>query len=179
MFTMSQPTTQIRPETLADCKAIWNLNQAAFESRAEADLVDALRAGGFVAASLVADEAGETIGHILFSRLVIHSASGAVAALALAPMAVHPSRQRRGVGSQLVTEGLATCRKLGHRIVTVLGHPGFYSRFGFSADLACPLISPFGDGEAWMALELVPGSLRNVSGRVEYALPFLALKQEG
>ena len=69
-------------------------------------------------------------------------------------------------------EGLEVCRKRGRRIVVVLGHPEFYPRFGFSSELATSLESPFGDGEAWMALELVPGSLAGTVGRVEYSPPF-------
>ena len=64
------------------------------------------------------------------------------------------------------------CRKKGHKIVVVLGHTEFYPRFGFSAELAQPLESPFGGGEAWMAMELVSGALAGVEGRVEYPPPF-------
>jgi len=109
---------------------------------------------------------------ILFSRLPIVTEGGTVDALSLAPMAVLPSHQRQGVGSRLVEAGLETCRENGHKIVVVLGHPDFYPRFGFSADLAQPLESPFGGGEAWMAMELVPGALAGVEGRVEYPAPF-------
>ncbi len=87
-------------------------------------------------------------------------------------MAVLPDHQRRGVGSRLVADGLLACRQAGHRIVLVLGHPEFYPRFGFSADLAQTLESPFGSGAAWMALELVPGAMAGVQGRVEYPPPF-------
>jgi putative acetyltransferase len=87
-------------------------------------------------------------------------------------MAVLPDFQRRGIGSKLVEAGLEACRKQGHKIVVVLGHPDFYPRFGFSAELAQPLKSPFGGGEAWMAMELVPGALEGVVGRVEYPPPF-------
>src|SRR5690606_22745960 len=103
----------------------------------------------------------------LFSDLPIITTSGTVPALALAPMAVLPEFQRQGIGSELVRRGLDVCREQGHRIVIVLGHPDFYPRFGFSSDLAQPLLSPF-SGEAWMALELVPGALEGVAGRVEY-----------
>ena len=89
-------------------------------------------------------------------------------AVSLAPMAVLPDHQRQGIGSKLVLGGLEACREQGHKIVVVLGHPDFYPRFGFSAELARPLENPFGDGEAWMALEFVPGTLAGVEGRVEY-----------
>lgn len=163
---------EIRPEQAADREAIWNVNHAAFETDAEADLVDSLRDGGFVEVSLVAKVDGQIVGHILFSRLPIVTETRTVDAVSLAPMAVLPSYQRRGIGSRLFEAGLQACRDSGHRIVVVLGHPEFYPRFGFSADLARPLESPFGGGDAWMALELAPGALAGIKGRVKYPPPF-------
>lgn len=167
-------TVAIRPETGQDQKAIWSVNQAAFGGDAEANLVDALRDGGFAEVSLVAEVDGEIVGHILFSRVAIVTNVGTVDALSLAPMAVLPSHQRQGIGNRLVEAGLEACREAGHRIVVVLGHPEFYPRFGFSAELARPLESPFGGGEAWMALELLPGSLAGVEGQVQFSVPFRA-----
>jgi putative acetyltransferase len=96
---------------------------------------------------------------------------GATPALALAPMAVLPAHQRRGIGSALVRRGLEICREQGARIVVVVGHPEFYPRFGFSAELARPLKSPF-SGEIWMAAELIPAALEGVTGKVAYPPPF-------
>lgn len=165
----------IRPETPADLNAIRGVNRLAFGEDAEADLVDGLRAGGFVRLSLVAEVGGQIVGHVLFSMVKIITETSVIEALALAPMAVIPSHQRRGIGSKLVEEGLRACREAGHRIVVVLGHPSFYPRFGFSASLAVPLGSVFGGGEAWMAMELVPGALAGVVGRVEWPGPFADL----
>jgi len=162
----------IRPETEQDRQAVWSVNRAAFETDAEADLVDALRDGGYVEVSLVAEVDGEIVGHILFSPLPVIMEVGTVDSLSLAPMAVLPSHQRQGVGSRLVEAGLEACREKGCKIAVVLGHTEFYPRFGFSADLAQPLKSPFGGGDAWMAMELVPGALTGVEGRVEYPPPF-------
>lgn len=170
----------IRPETAADRPAIAELNRLAFGQEAEARLVDELREGGFVRLSLVAAVGRETgvepgeqiVGHILFSRLPIVRENGVVEGLALAPMAVTPARQRQGIGSRLAQAGLSACRSAGHAIVVVLGHAEFYPRFGFSAKLAESLSSPFGGGPSWMALELTPGALNGVAGRVEYAPPF-------
>jgi putative acetyltransferase len=135
--------------------------------------VDRLRSDGLVVVSLVAVQAGSVIGHILFSKLPVETADGAIAAVALAPMAVRPEWQRRGVGSALVREGLIQCRERGKAAAIVLGHPNYYPRFGFSATLAKGLTSPFsGAGEAWMALELQPGALAGVAGIVRYPEAF-------
>jgi putative acetyltransferase len=162
----------IRPETPADLEAIFEVNRLAFGQDGEARLVDALRDGGYVRVSLIAERDGHVVGHILFSDLPIITEAGTITALALAPMAVLPDFQPQGIGSALVRRGLEYCRDRGHRIVIAPGHPNFYPRFGFSAKLAESLSSPFGGGEAWMAAELVPGSLGDVGGRLEYPPPF-------
>jgi putative acetyltransferase len=163
----------IRCEMPADERQVWDVNRQAFEGELEANLVNALRADGYAAISLVAEIEDEIVGHILFSPVRIQGGDRVIEALALAPLAVLPLWQRQGIGSKLVVAGIEEGKKQGHEIVTVLGHPSFYPRFGFSAELARPLISPFGDGDAWMALELATGSLAGVSGRVEYAPPFM------
>ena len=165
-------TTTIRLETAADHEAVRHVNRLAFGRDNEAGIVDALRSGGYVWVSLVAEVEGRVVGHVLFSDLPILTDGGTVTALSLAPMAVLPEFQRKGIGSALVQKGLDTCRGAGHRTVVVLGHPDFYPWFGFSAKLAEPLSSPFGGREAWMALELVPGSLDGVTGWVRYPPPF-------
>jgi putative acetyltransferase len=114
---------------------------------------------------------GQVVGHVLFGDLPIITPGGPVEALSVAPLAVAPPHQRRGIGSALVEEGLRACRDAGYRIVIVLGHPEFYPRFGFSAKMAEMLRSPF-SGPAFMALELVPGALDGVEGEVRYPPPF-------
>jgi putative acetyltransferase len=162
----------IRSETVADHEAIRRVNQLAFGQDEEAGIVAALRDGGYAQVSLVAEVNGVVVGHILFSDLPILTDGGTISALSLAPMAVLPEYQRRGLGSALVVQGLEACRAAGHRIVIVLGHPQFYPRFGFSAKLAEPLASPFGGRAAWMARELVPGALDGIAGWVRYPPPF-------
>jgi putative acetyltransferase len=171
---MRSQNITIRSETAADHDAIRHVNQEAFGSDVEGQLVDALRDGGFVRLSLVAELDGRVVGHVLFSDIQIVSDDQSVEALALAPMAVLPQHQRQGIGTQLVHRSLDSCRENGYRIVVVLGHPNYYPRFGFSPELAAPLQSQYA-GEAFMALELVPGALGGMTGEVKYPPPFESL----
>ena len=161
----------IRSESDADYESIRNVNRLAFGQEADGELVDALRDGGLVRLSLVAKLDKSIVGHILFSGIQVVSDHGSVDALSLAPMAVLPEHQRKGIGSQLICTGLEECRQAGHRIVIVVGHPHYYPRFGFSPELAAPLQSEFA-GAAFMALELVSGALDGVTGEVKYSPPF-------
>jgi putative acetyltransferase len=163
-------TPTLRSELDADRDALRQVHRLAFGRDIEATLVDELRTGRYVRVSVVAEINGQVVGHILFSDLAIVTAEGVVPALALAPLAVLPEHQRQGVGSALTRRGLEVARDSGHRIVVVLGHPAYYPRFGFSAELARRLESPY-SGPAFMALELVDGALDAVTGRLEYAPP--------
>ena len=166
----------IREETAADHYAIRKVNELAFHGDQEARLVDALRNDGAVILSLLAIENDEIVGHILFSHLTIDADTGVLHAVSLAPMAVLPEYQRRGIGSALVRRGLEICRERGYSIVVVLGHPEYYPRFGFSAELAKNLHSPYSRVRAaWMAVELAPSALRGVKGEVRYPRAFDAV----
>ena len=165
----------VRPEAPADVAAVAAVHRLAFGGDAEAALVNGLRAGGHAGVSVVAEARGAVVGHALLSRIWIEAAGGTVEALALAPVAVLPAHQRRGIGTRLVTSALRTAAGAGHRIAVVFGHPQYYPRFGFSAALAVPLAGPYGGGSAWMARVLVPGALAGVAGRVRYPPPFDAV----
>jgi putative acetyltransferase len=173
----NQPHVVLRVESAGDAAAIAEVNRLAFGQKAEAQLVQELRDGGYVRLSLVAEWELRIVGHILFSQIAIITPDGdSLEAVSLAPMAVLPEFQRRGVGSLLVREALAQLQRNGQRIVVVLGHPEYYPRFGFSAELARPLACPYDvPPAAWLALELAPNSLRDVVGRVEYSPPFAAV----
>jgi putative acetyltransferase len=162
---------EIRGRTAADDAAIRQLNDDTFGGHYESRLIEDLRAAGLDAVELVAVENDDIVGHILFSVLATTIDRQTVPALALAPMAVRPDRQRRGIGSALVRAGLDLARDRDWRAVIVLGHKGYYPRFGFSAALARPLEAPF-SGDAFMALELAPDALRGEKGRVTYPPAF-------
>jgi putative acetyltransferase len=148
-----------------------SINEAAFGRPDEAGLIDGLRTDGAVLLSLVAELERRIVGHILFSRMWIDTSDGPIAAAALAPMAVLPGHQRRGIGGQLIRHGLGLLRQRGERVVIVLGHPGYYPRFGFSNQKARSLESPF-PPEAFMAAELSPGALDGIRGKVRYSAAF-------
>jgi putative acetyltransferase len=162
---------EIRGRMAADDAAIRRLNDDAFGGTYESRLIEELRAARLDAVELVAVENDDIVGHILFSVLATTIDRQTVPTLALAPMAVRPDRQRRGIGSALVGAGLALARERDWRAVIVLGHKGYYPRFGFSAALARPIKAPF-TGDAFMALELAAGALQGEEGRVTYPPAF-------
>lgn len=145
----------IRPATRSDHDAIRAVETAAFGRPDEAGLVEALRADGDALVELVAEEDGAVVGHILFSLLATDTGA---AFAALAPVAVAPGRQRDGLGGALILAGLEACRARGIAAVILLGHPAYYPRFGFSAEAARQVKSPF-SGPAFMGLALTPGAL--------------------
>ncbi len=166
----------IRPEQPADIPAIHEVNHLAFGQPQEAVLVDNLRQSeAFIPGlSLVAIAENEVVGHILFSKIKITDDSGkAHDSLALAPMAVRPEWQNRGVGSELVRQGLAAARTLGYTSVIVLGHEHFYPRFGFVPAAQWQIRAPFEvPSAAFMGIELQSNALKEVSGMVQYAKAF-------
>jgi len=117
-----------RPEDQADVRRVI---EAAFGRRHEAALVDVLRAEADLAVSLIASVAGTCVGYAGLPRM--RSPAGA---LALAPVAVLPEWQRRGVGKTLIAAALEAARRDGFATVFVLGDPGYYGRSGFTAAAA-------------------------------------------
>ncbi len=160
----------IRERMPDDDSAIRRLNDMAFGGADESKLIEDLRTAGLVAVELVAVDP-MVDGHILFSALDVTVGGKPLRALALAPMAVLPHRQRHGIGSALVRTGLQQARERGWQAVVVLGHQDYYPRFGFSAAIARPLKAPF-SGASFMALELELGALQGGAGRVVYPPPF-------
>ncbi len=158
----------IRTEQVTDIPEIHAINRAAFDAATEANLVDVLRSGAENVVSLVAEEDGEIVGHIMFSPVQLTGAAD-VRAMALAPMAVAPGRQRAGIGSALVRAGLEKCQRLGIDAVFVVGHPTSYPRFGFksasSVGFACEFDVP---DEVFMVAELAAGVLDGKTATVTF-----------
>lgn len=164
----------IRPEAPGDAAAIDALLRAAFGGDWEAALVGRLRAADALPLALVAESpVGEVVGHVAFSPLPIATGAEPVAALALAPLAVRPDCQRRGVGTHLVTEALDRLRAAGAPLVVVLGDPAYYGRFGFRADAAAGIRCPYA-GPALQALALDGRGRERVVGDAAYHPAFAA-----
>lgn len=145
----------IRYARADDHATVADIVSDAFGRADEARLVERLREGGDVLFELVSDKAGALDGHILFSRLWADRPEMFVA---LAPLAVRPGSQRTGVGSALVRAGLDSAREFGAHGVLVLGDPAYYGRFGFAAQAAAQVRSPFAGRDSFQALALEPGA---------------------
>lgn len=163
----------VRPERAADVAAVRAIQLAAFPTDAESRLVDALRQANQALVSLVAEREGAVLGHVLFSPVTLEP-PGPVGA-GLAPIAVHPAWQRRGIGGMLVREGLAACRAKGIAFVVVLGDRDYYGRFGFRRASARGLSNEYGADEAFGVVELTPGALPGGPALVRYRPEFAAL----
>jgi predicted N-acetyltransferase YhbS len=143
------PSWSIRPELPVDIDQIHELHRAAFRGAAEAELVDAIRAGaGFIPElSLVAVAPdGSVLGHVLLSRVAFDAAGEAAArrdVLALAPLAVLPPHWGRGIATALMRAALEVADLRDEPFVAVLGPPSFYARFGFGAAPDVEIRSPY------------------------------------
>jgi putative acetyltransferase len=144
---------KIRSATQADWAAIHAIVAAAFERAGEAEIVDAVRAGGDGLVELVSEDGGEITGHVLFNRMTCRPS---LALVGLAPLSVGPEHQKKGVGASLARAGLDACRALGVKGCVVLGDPAYYRRFGF-ARAPATLISPYARLDAFQALSFEPG----------------------
>jgi putative acetyltransferase len=158
----------IRHEKTDDLIAVHAVNISAFETTAEANLVEVLRKEAHPIISLVAEEAGQIVGHIMFSPVTL-SGHEHLHIMGLGPMAVLPEDQGKGIGSALVRHGLAECRSLGYGAVIVLGHTWFYPKFGFRPSTLFSIRSEYAvSDDVFMAMELEGGILKGASGVIYY-----------
>lgn len=159
---------EIRDESPRDWRAIYCVVSSAFGQSAEAELVERLREAGDSVISLVADEEGQVVGHVLLSKM-----GAPFPALALAPVSVVPTRQRSGIGSTLIEGAVNRARNEGWAAIFVLGNPSYYKRFGFDREAAAAFMSPYA-GPHFMMLKLSP-SLTATNGELRHAPAFAAL----
>jgi putative acetyltransferase len=159
----------IRTERPQDVRQIRAINSGAFETNAEADLVDALRTSAIPLISLVAEKNRKLIGHILFSPVNLSGNKAEVKIAGLAPMAVKPAYQRQGIGKALIQEGLKRCKLEGYQAVVVLGHPDYYPKFGFVPSSKFGIKSEFDvPDDVFMIIELEHGCLSELGGTLTY-----------
>jgi putative acetyltransferase len=158
----------IRKESPQDRNAVYQVISSAFGQPAEAELVQALQAAGDSVLSLVAEEDGQILGHVLLSRM-----DAPFPALALAPVSVVPTRQRSGIGSALIESAVNRARSEGWTAIFVLGDRNYYERFGFDSEAAAGFTSPYA-GPHFMMLKL-SSSLTAATGVLSHAPAFAAL----
>jgi putative acetyltransferase len=171
----------IRTEGREDYEQVHEVNIEAFEQREdEALLVRRIRdSGTFVPElSIVAEQNGKIVGHLLMSKSAVHEgrllndgqSETIHEVVVLAPIAVRPDYQGQGVGKHLIREGLKRCSELGFELVLLIGHPGYYPKFGFMP------ARPFGleltqftvPDEVFMVCELREGALNRIQGELRY-----------
>lgn len=156
--------------------AVREVHLRAFENRREeALLVELLHTASAAVVSLVAaaDPEGRVVGHILFSPVQVDGrGSDPPIMVGLAPVAVLPEHQGRGIGAHLIREGLQACREAGYGAAVVLGEPSYYSRFGFERASGRGLGNEYGTDEYFMVAELGNGALDGVVGTVRYREEF-------
>ena len=168
MTQLFEDDVLIRAEDERDYDDVRAVNTAAFETPLEANLVEALRTQARPIVSLVAIDETDVVGHVMFSPVLL-SGHPDLDLMGLAPMAVIPRHQGKGIGSALVRAGLEQCRQLGCGAVVVLGHPHYYPRFGFVPAARCGIGCEYDVPEdVFMVLELQPRFLEGRSGIITY-----------
>jgi putative acetyltransferase len=167
---------EIRPERPGDEEAIAEVNRLAFGGEDEVGIIAGIRGSEYYIPelSMVAESDGKIIGHIMFSIItLVRFDRPAETILSLAPMAVDPGMQKKGIGTAMVKAGMDKARELGHTVIVVIGHPGYYPRFGFlpARDLGLDIGMEV-PNEAFMVAGLQPGALQDAGGMVQFSPPF-------
>jgi putative acetyltransferase len=163
-------TLIIRSEETNDIRQVREIVWTAFPTDAESKLVDALRENGKAVISLVAVEDGDqALGHILFSP-VSSTPPGEAKGIGLAPVAVHPDVQSRGIDSGLIQEGLRLGKELMYDYCVVLGDPKYYGRFGFEKASQFGLQNEYGVDDEFMVMRFTQHKI--LPGLVQYASEF-------
>jgi putative acetyltransferase len=158
----------IRPEESTDIEQVREIVRTAFPTEAESKLVDALRANGKAIISLVAVSDDEVLGHILFSA-VSTTPPDPAKGIGLAPVAVRPDVQARGIGSRLIHEGPRLCKEFHFDYCVVLGDPNYYQRFGFQKASTFGMRNEYGVDDEFMVIRFTD---RSAAGMVKYAPEF-------
>lgn len=164
---------QIRTEQPSHYQATSETILQAFGQDNEVRLVEKIRKSDryIPNLSLVAEIDGVVVAHILFSYIdLVNKVTDKV--LGLAPLAVRSPNQKQGIGSALVQEGLARANAMGETMVIVLGHPQFYTRFGFEPSVRYGIESPFPVPEDFFMIKLLNSYQDSQKGKVVYPPAF-------
>lgn len=166
---------KIRESTTSDLSDVLQVEKRAFGDDEGPEIVDLVKGllsdpSAMPLLSLLAEDEKRAVGHILFTNARITDTDHSVSTVILAPLAVVPEAQSRGIGGRLIKEGLKRLSESGIELVFVLGHPEYYPRHGFkpAGALGFEATYPIPDenADAWMVQELRPGVIGRVSGKV-------------
>jgi putative acetyltransferase len=162
----------IRPERDGDAGAIFAVHAAAFGGQFEPGIVDRIRptAAFIPALSLVAEDGGTVVGHVLVSRVSLEDSARPV--LLLGPIGVLPERQGEGIGGALVRAALDGARELGEACVVLEGNPAYYGRFGFVRADELGLLPPEGTPDWAFQVAVLDEDAELPRGRVVYPPAF-------
>jgi len=164
---------RITEASAADLEDVLSVEREAFGEDDEAELVRNLLndPSSRPLLSLVARDGDRPVGHILFTAARPEGASRDVSVAILAPPAVVPENQRRGIGGSLIEQGIDRLGESGVELVFVLGHPGYYPRHGFESAGRLGLAAPYeiSPEDAWMVRALRPGVIGCVRGTIACA----------
>jgi predicted N-acetyltransferase YhbS len=167
---------KIRKSTESDRKEILNIHHQSFgkeKGPVIAKLVDDLLNDetAMPILSLVAAKNNKLIGHILYTKAVVTQTERLISAQILAPLAILPEEQKKGIGVELINEGLRLLKESGTELVFVLGHPTYYPRCGFipagEQGFEAPYPIPEEHAGAWMIQELNGDALAKNSGKIQ------------
>lgn len=159
----------IRAEKGSDLQEIWQINAEAFETEAEADLVNILRESGIPFISMVYEDNNKLSGHILFTPVELEGHTKNLRIIGLGPVAVIPEMQNKSIGSALVKAGIEQCKSEGYDAIIVLGHPNYYPKFGFVLSVKYGIKSEYDVPEdVFMVLELKENALKGKQGTIKY-----------
>lgn len=167
---------KIRKSTESDLNDVLHVEKQAFgndKGSEIAELVNELMSDPSampVLSLLAVNDDDRAVGHILFTTVRLAETEDSVSAAILAPLAVIPDAQNQGVGGQLIREGLRLLSESGCDLVFVLGHPGYYPRYGFRPagvmGFDAPYPIPEKNADAWMVQELRSGVIGSIRGKI-------------
>ncbi len=182
MLTAMDLEVTVRPEQPEDAQAIEALIKEAYAAISYSDhrehlMVERLRisAAYIPDLSLLAEIEGQTVGHLMLTRIAVRDGDGSVEGLSLGPLSVLPNFQRRGIGAELINEAHRRARELSYPFIILVGLPEYYPRFSYQPLDTYPVTLPFDVAASnRMILGLNADALRALRGQVEYAPEWLS-----